>query len=109
MPRLVRLYIKHVLIGFALSGVFVALLLWQNVGNLRHLLLDLDMGWVALFMLFMFNGLVFAGVQFAIVIMRMGQEDEPPAGGKRLRLPAQARPAPVPAVERRDRHGRQGY
>lgn len=84
MPKLVRLYITQVIIGFALSGVFVALLLWQNVGNLAHLVTANDMGWLALLMLFTFNGIVFAGVQFAIVIMRMADKPEPPSGGRKI-------------------------
>ncbi|MGB5558953.1 MAG: hypothetical protein WBN04_13195 [Paracoccaceae bacterium] len=83
MPKLVRLYIIQVLIGFALSAAFVALLLWQNVANLGHLVLTSDIGWLALLMLFVFNGLVFAGVQFSITIMRMGEDDTPKGGGRR--------------------------
>ncbi|MBV7378314.1 hypothetical protein [Maritimibacter dapengensis] len=82
MPKLVKLYIRQVLIGFGLAGVFVALLLWQNVANLWHLVSTSDIGWIAVVMLFMGHGIVFAGVQFAITIMRMGEEDEP-KGGKR--------------------------
>ncbi len=83
MPKLVRLYVIQVLIGFALSAAFVALLLWQNVANLGHLVLTSDIGWLALLMLFVFNGLVFAGVQFSITIMRMGEDDTPKGGGRR--------------------------
>lgn len=82
MPKLVRLYISQVLIGFGLSATFVALLLYTNVGNLWHLVSTSDIGWIAVLMLFMFNGIVFAGVQVAIVIMRM-ERDETPKGGKR--------------------------
>ena len=82
MPKLVSLYIKQVLIGFGLSASFVGLLLYTNVGNLWHLATTSDIGWIAVTMLFMFNGIVFAGVQFAIVIMRM-ERDDTPKGGKR--------------------------
>lgn len=82
MPRLVRLYIHQVLIGFGLSAVFVTALLYTNVGNLWHLISTSDIGWIAVAMLFMFNGIVFAGVQFAIAVMRMEGTDEP-KGGKR--------------------------
>ena len=97
MPKLVRLYIIQVLIGFALSAVFVGLLLWQNVANLGHLVLTSDIGWLAGLMLFVFNGLVFAGVQFSIAIMRMSARDEPRDGGRRapklhrfVQVPAEA-------------------
>ena len=39
-------------------------------------------GLVAVIMLFMFNGVVFAGVQFAITIMRLAGNDDS-GGGKR--------------------------
>ncbi len=104
MPRLVRLYIIQVFIGFGLSATFVALLLWQNVGNLAHLVTHSDMGWLALLMLFIFNGLVFAGVQFSIVIMRMADTPKPPSSGKKILL----KKVPVKVVAgppKRDRRG----
>lgn len=98
MPKLVKLYIRQALIGFALSGLFVALLLWQNVGNLWHLVSTSDIGWIAVVMLFMGHGIVFAGVQFAISIMRMG-EDDSPKGGKRAPVATRV-PARVEATAR---------
>ena len=87
LPRLVRLYIRQVAIGFGLSAVFVALLLGFNVANLRGLMLATKGGFIAGFMLFFFNGLVFAGVQFAISIMRMAdKDDDGPRGGHRPRV-----------------------
>lgn len=83
MPQLVKLYIRQVLIGFGLSGVFVGLLLWQNVANLWHLVSTSDIGWIAVVMLFMGHGIVFAGVQFAITVMRMEEKDDDTKGGKR--------------------------
>ncbi len=133
MPRLVRLYIRHVLIGFAISAVFVAILLWQNVGNLAHLVFSSDIGWMAVAMLFFANGIVFAGVQFAVVIMSMGEREDGGSGGGRRDalwlLPRRPGPVPVriragldgegasadalsgarPKAGRRDRHDRRGY
>ena len=34
-------------------------------------------GWLAAFLLVMFNGIVFSGVQFGIAIMRMADEEDP--------------------------------
>jgi hypothetical protein len=48
-------------------------------------------------MLFVFNGIVFAGVQFAIVVMRMGSHDG--SGGGR-KVPLAALPARVPVSSR---------
>lgn len=84
MPRLVRLYIRQVAIGFLLSGVFVALLMWLNVGNLWHLVTHASGGWIALALLVIFNGIVFAGVQFGISVMRMADEGGDDGRGKRI-------------------------
>ncbi len=70
--------------GFGLSLGFVGALLYLNVGNLWHLISTSPVGWIALVMLVFFNGVVFAGVQFAITIMRMETEDDEPTGGKRV-------------------------
>lgn len=87
MPELVRMYIRNVAIGFAIAAVFVAGLVWLNVGNLQHLIFNTSGGYLALFMLVFFNGLVFAGVQFAIAVMGMAESEDD--GGTRLgaRLP----------------------
>lgn len=94
MPRLVKLYIRQVLIGFGLSAAFVTALLWQDVAGLRHLIAGSPDGALALFLLFMFNGIVFAGVQFAITIMRMGESADDDDRGRRA-PEAVALPAPV--------------
>ncbi|MGC8201969.1 hypothetical protein ACP2AV_04620 [Aliiroseovarius sp. PTFE2010] len=82
MPKLVSMYIRHVLIGFGLSSIFVAALLWINVANLRHLIFTSDVGILALILLVVFNGIVFSGVQFAIAIMNLAEKEPPKAGPK---------------------------
>ena len=84
MPQLVKFYIRHVVIGFAVAALFVAGLLWFNVANLRHLILTSDIGLMAVLALWVLNGIVFAGVQFAIAVMHMAKDDDDddgPAGG----------------------------
>jgi uncharacterized membrane protein len=83
MPPLIRLYIRHCAIGFLLSAVFVGLLFAFDVAKLWTLVSRSDMGVIAALMLFMGNGIVFAGVQFGITIMRMGERDDEPRGGLR--------------------------
>ena len=98
LPRLVRLYMRQVALGFALSAVFTGLLLGFNIANLRNLVLSTQGGYLAIFLLFFFNGLVFAGVQFAITIMRMAdRDDDGPRGGHR---PPVGTLAPVRIVSR---------
>jgi hypothetical protein len=86
MPDLVRLYIRHCLIGFAIAAAFTAGLLWLNVANLQHLVLNTSGGALAAFLLFFFNGLLFAGVQFAIAVMGMAEKPDQ-SGGTAPRVP----------------------
>lgn len=85
MPSLIKMYITQCLIGFGLATVFVAGLLYMNVANLWHLVVNTDGGFLALAMLWVANGLVFAGVQFGIAVMRMQERDsDGPRGGGKL-------------------------
>ena len=94
MPKLVRLYIRQVMIGFAIAALFVAMLLGLNVMELRSLIFGSDSGLLALFLLWFMNGIVFAGVQFAWAIMAMAdREDRGPRGGTPELL--EFRPSPV--------------
>jgi uncharacterized membrane protein YedE/YeeE len=86
MPKLIALYIRSVAIGFGLSAVFLGLMLWFDVASLRHLIFGSDMGLVAAIMVFMFQGIIFAGVQFGIAVMQLADPDAPPTGGLRDRL-----------------------
>lgn len=101
MPKLIRLYIQSIAIGFALSAVFLAMMLWQDVAGLRHLIFGSDMGWLAALMVIMFNGIVFSGAQFAIVIMRLAADDEGPRGGRRVRVTDDLVPVAQEAVARK--------
>ena len=99
MPHLVRFYIRHTIIGFALAGVFVGGLLALNVANLWHLVSTSDVGLLAVFLLWMFNGIVFSGVQFGISIMRLADGDGD-AGGARDPV-ANCDAIPIPVDDRR--------
>lgn len=104
MPELIKLYIRNVIIGFLVAGAFVAMLLWFNVMNLWHLVSHSDAGIVAVLVLWLAHGIVFAGVQFGWAVMSMAEKD----GGPRRGTPVahELRPAPVPATAS-DRRGRQ--
>ena len=97
MPKLIALYIRSVAIGFGLSVAFLALMLWQDVANLRHLIFGSDMGLVAAAMVIVFNGIIFAGVQFGIAVMKLADKDDGPRGGLRdLVLPEINSQIPIP-------------
>ena len=82
MPIIFRFYIKHCLIGFAVSAVFVSGLLWFNVANLWHLISTSDIRFMALGVFWVLNGIVFAGVQTGVAIMLMAEEGSDDAGPK---------------------------
>ena len=104
MPKLIRLYITHVAIGFVLSAVLVGLLLWFNIANLWHLVSTSDVGLLAVFLLWLFNGLVFAGVQFGIAVMNMAEDDDDePRGGTKIGL------MPEPALVRVEARSHKTY
>lgn len=83
MPQLVRLYIKNCLIGFAIAGLFVGIILGLDVANLRHLVFATSGGWIAALILFVCSGTIFAGVQFGYAVMGLAEDKEPPRGGLR--------------------------
>jgi len=86
MPKLIRLYLINVAVGFALALAFLALLLWADVAHLRHLVLETNLGWLAGVMMVVGNGMVFSGVQFGIAVMLMAEDEGTPTGGKRQRV-----------------------
>ncbi|MEZ5887099.1 MAG: hypothetical protein R3D56_09485 [Paracoccaceae bacterium] len=96
MPDLIRLYIRHVFIGFLLGAAFTALLLWLNVANLRHLVTATREGPLAVVMLVVFNAIVFSGVQFAYAVMQLAEK---PGGGGGVRAP-EVTPEPAPVTVR---------
>ena len=76
LPRLIRLYIFNAACGFLLSAVFTALVLVTNTGGLGQLVSQVRGGWLGALMFFVSNGIVFAGVQTAIVVMTMDDGPE---------------------------------
>lgn len=94
MPELIKLYVRQSLIGFAIAAGFVALLLSYNVLNLWTLVSGSDVGLLAVFLLWFFNGIVFAGVQFGVRLTLMAEDDwDVPSTPEMIpvRVPAQTR------------------
>ena len=97
MPKLVKLYLVSVAIGFGLGAVFVAMLLWFDIAGLGRLVLTSSSGWIAGLMLWVANGIIFAGAQFGIAVMRLGQDDDhTPRGGRLIpiRVPVAVKSKP---------------
>lgn len=81
MPKLIKLYIRNVLIGFAVAAAFVAMLLWFDVMHLWQLVSTSPNGPLAVFLLWFMNGIVFAGVQFGWAVMSMAEPRDNGRGG----------------------------
>jgi hypothetical protein len=95
MPELVKLYIRNVIIGFGISAVFVAALLYFDVMGLWALVSGSKDGVLAVFILWVMNGIVFASVQFGWAVMALAQKDnDGPRGG----TPAAFEFRPIPVV-----------
>lgn len=104
MPKLIRLYITHAAIGFAIAAAFVGMLLWFDIANLWHLISTSDKGWIAILVLWVSNGVIFGGVQFGIAVMRMKDDDDDPHGGLReFVMPREEATIPVRADEAENR------
>lgn len=100
MPKLIRLYIVHSAIGFVVALAFVVGLVWMDVAHLRHLILDTPDGLLAGAVMVLLNGVVFAGVQFAIAVMQLAEPDDGPRSGKRRPILVRLEPVPVPVSAR---------
>ena len=91
IPIAVRFMIMHGLIGFGLSALFVAAVLWADPGGVGSLILKHG-GAPVVAMLWFFSGLTFGSVQIGAAIMLRDDREDPPRG-HRQRL--QAIPVPV--------------
>ena len=84
--------------GLGMGVGFTAALLALDVASIRHLVSSTAGGWIAILMLFVFHAVLFSGVQFAIRIMLMAQDDTPGGGlrqGIRATLEALGTPSRI--------------
>jgi len=86
LPRIMRLFILNGFLGFVIAGVFTALILHYNIANIGYLVARVEGGWLACAVFFVFNGVVFGGVQTAIVVMSLPYPGQEPPGGRKERL-----------------------
>ena len=104
-PDLIKLYIKSCIYGFVLSAIFVALLIWFDVMGLGGLLARSDDALLAVVIMWVLNGIVFAGVQFAIAFMGMAEDDDDRRGGRMMPV-FLAEPIPVRVPVKQDKRRR---
>lgn len=74
MPDILRLFLRNALIGFAVAGLFVALLIYLNVNGLRDMLAGEERVWLAVFLLWFGNATVFGALQIAWAVMAMRKD-----------------------------------
>ncbi len=68
-PPLVRFLVKNAAIGFAMAVVFVAAMLYFNVGNLMAIIVQSDVGLFAIVLMTLMIGLTFASLQMGFAVM----------------------------------------
>lgn len=74
MSQPARFFVKHILIGFAIAALFVAMLIYFNVSGLRTLLAKEDLWPVAVLILWFGNGSVFGALQVAYAVMALAED-----------------------------------
>ncbi|MEM9845311.1 MAG: hypothetical protein AAF965_10965 [Pseudomonadota bacterium] len=97
MPPIGRIVVTNVGVGFVLAAVFVALLLWFNIGGLGHLVSVVGGGWLMLLPLWVMFGGLFTCVQFIIAgLCDDDDDDDHPRGGRRDPENLRRDHAPIP-------------
>jgi len=72
---LIRIFINGTAIGLGLSAVFVTLLWLGNVSGLRDMVLHSGDGLLALILIWVPTGLLFAAVQIGYAVHNLGPGD----------------------------------
>jgi hypothetical protein len=68
-PPLVRYLVKNAAIGFSMAVLFVAAMLYFNVGNLMALIVQSDVGLFAIVLMTLVIGFTFASLQMGFAVM----------------------------------------
>ncbi|SEV98876.1 hypothetical protein SAMN04488515_0536 [Cognatiyoonia koreensis] len=73
-PHLMRIFFVSWGIGFLLSALFLAMLIWFNLMNVGHLILHTEGGYIMALVFWVFTATLFGGVQFSLVIMGYAED-----------------------------------
>ena len=73
LPKLIRFMLVHIANGMVIGCVFLFVLIWADVANLRHLLAKDESG-LATFVLFFQTALTFGAVSMGIAVMNLGDD-----------------------------------
>lgn len=71
---LIRLFLNGLAIGLALSAMFVVILWVLDFGNLATRVSKSGDGFLLIFILWFFNGLLFSAVQIGYSVWQMGDD-----------------------------------
>ena len=74
LPEPLRLILLHAALGFGLSTLLVAGVLWTDPGGLARLLLQAPEHPLPVLLLWFFAGLSFGAVQVGVAIIQQGRE-----------------------------------
>lgn len=73
-PHLMRMFFVSWGIGFVLSALFLALMIWFNLMNVGFLILNTDGGYTMALVFWVFTATLFGAVQFSLVIMGYAED-----------------------------------
>jgi len=71
IPPLLRFLGLHMACGIAIGVIVASLMIFANLAGLKDLLVEADEPFVAIFLLYAFNALTFAGLSMAVAVMTL--------------------------------------
>lgn len=71
LPPLLRFLGLHMATGLAIGVIVASMMIFTNLAGLKDLLVGADEPLVAIFLLYAFNALTFAGLAMAVAIMTL--------------------------------------
>ncbi|MEO1291845.1 MAG: hypothetical protein AAFV62_03290 [Pseudomonadota bacterium] len=74
MPPAIAFFLRHTIRGFAIALAFVGVILALDLAHLRSLMLNTDLGPMALGLLIFFLGLTFASAQIGFALFSSDAE-----------------------------------
>ncbi len=83
MPELIKILLRNAAIGFAIAAIFVASLIFGDVGGLGSLIATSDAGLGAALLLFFLLGLTFGSAQIGFAIMLERSDGNGRKGGSK--------------------------
>ncbi|MGI6247347.1 MAG: hypothetical protein ACOYJQ_16510 [Pseudochelatococcus sp.] len=96
MTPLTWFLVRHALIGFGVALLFAGMLFGLDAAGLRSLVTGSPVGMIAAGALTFLLCLTFGSIQMGVAVMQLGQEEQQPPRGRRLRFAPVSAPAGAP-------------